>query len=392
MDIHKIHFSHILEASDLDNLNYFLSHTAFVISHKSERIETLLGVLWYLPVNSPIIIVTNSPERNTEEIARDLRAHLAHHKKVYLVHQKDDTIARLFQECGVCSILDLDGKVVDGKGEGMYIGTLCAYQLGYPQWIIFYDADNFVPSALLEYTLAMSRLFMSAASPVGYSEYNTQTVHGRAEREATSGLHNVRICWSSKPDLDSETLDTSRPGRCTRVVSPLFSNLLEAWFGIRNHAISSSNAGEQGMTIETAIALRFSSGFSIETFQLLDLLFNATQRKDQAGSFVLQEYLSKSPHFHEKKGDEHIRKLIAESLGSFFLFERALPGRVKRQLKKINDDLGLELMYPVVYPPLQDLPIASKRAFVHQYQLFEDADRQDVLEGQQVLVGIETIS
>ena len=132
------------------------------------------------------------------------------------------------------------------------------------------------------------------------------------------------------------------------------------------------------MTIETAIALRFSSGFSIETFQLLDLLFNATQRKDQAGSFVLQEYLSKSPHFHEKKGDEHIRKLIAESLGSFFLFERALPGRVKRQLQKINDDLSLELMYPVVYPPLQDLPIASKRAFVDQYQLFEDADRQDM--------------
>jgi len=376
VDIRTVHFSHLLETSDLDNLNYFLSHTAFVISHKSESIETLLGVLWYLPVNSPIIIVTNSPERNKEDIARDLRAHLVHHKKMYLVHQKDETIARLFKECGIYSILGSDGRVVDGKGEGMYIGTLCAYQLGYPQWIIFYDADNFVPSALLEYTLAMSRLFMSATSKVRSSIYNIQIVDGRAEREASSCLHNVRICWSSKPELGSETLDAKRPGRCTRIVSPLFSDLLKAWFGIRNHAISSSNSGEQGMTIKTALALRFSSGFSIETFQLLDLLFNATKRKDQVRSVVIQEYLSQSPHFHEKKGDEHIKKMIAESLGSFFLFERILPGGVKRQLRMVYNDLGLELVYPVVYPPLQDLSIASNSAFADQYKLFEDVDHQ----------------
>ena len=62
MNIHTVQFSHILETSDLENLHYFLSHTAFVISHKSERIETLLGVLWYLPVDSPTIIVTNCRE------------------------------------------------------------------------------------------------------------------------------------------------------------------------------------------------------------------------------------------------------------------------------------------------------------------------------------------
>src|SRR6266487_501577 len=376
VNIDTIQFSHILETGDLQNLHFFLSHTVFVISHKNEKVKTLREVLWYLPLNSPIIIVTNCQESEREAVTNELKLELAHHQSIYLVHQKEEAIARLFEAYGVYHILGKDGKVIDGKGEGMYIGALCAYQLGYPQWIIFYDADNFVPSALLEYTLAMSRLFMSATSKVRSSIYNIQIVDGRAEREASSCLHNVRICWSSKPELGSETLDAKRPGRCTRIVSPLFSDLLKAWFGIRNHAISSSNSGEQGMTIKTALALRFSSGFSIETFQLLDLLFNATKRKDQVGSVVIEEYLSQSPHFHEKKGDEHIKKMIAESLGSFFLFERILPGGVKRQLRMVYNDLGLELVYPVVYPPLQDLSIASNSAFADQYKLFEDVDHQ----------------
>src|SRR6516164_2238764 len=163
MNIHNVQFSHILETDDLSNLHFFLSRTVFVISHKSEKVKTLREVLWYLPRNSPIIIVTNCHESQKEELRHELKLELTHHQKIYMVHQKEEAIARLFEMYGVSQILGKDGKVIDGKGEGMYIGTLCAYQLGYPRWIIFYDADNFVPSSLLEYTLAMSRLFMSTS-------------------------------------------------------------------------------------------------------------------------------------------------------------------------------------------------------------------------------------
>ena len=299
MNIDTVQFSHILETGDLQNLHFFLSRTAFVISHKDEKVKTLREVLWYLPLNSPIIIVTNCQESEKENLKQELKLELAHHQKIFLVHQKDETIAHLFETYGVCQILGKDGKVIDGKGEGMYIGTLCAYQLGYPRWIIFYDADNFVPSALLEYTLAMSKLFMPApyseldserdtASDVMLSavkhldsEYDTTTngvmlsaanyiesEHGitnnvmlSAAKHLDVDLHNVRICWSSKPELKNGHLDTRIMGRCTRVVSPLFNELLEGWFGKRGNEISSSNAGEQGMSIKTALSLRFSSGF-----------------------------------------------------------------------------------------------------------------------------------
>jgi mannosyl-3-phosphoglycerate synthase len=380
VNIHTVQFSHILETSDLQNLHYFLSHTAFVISHKNEKVKTLLEVLWYLPLNSPIIIVTNCPESERDDLRNELKMQLAHHQRIYLVHQKEETIARLFETYGVYHILGKDGKVIDGKGEGMYIGTLCAYQLSYPHWIIFYDADNFVPSALLEYTLAMSRLFMSTPFPALAPERDTtNNVMLSAAKHLDADLHNVRICWSSKPELNNGHLDTRIMGRCTRVVSPLFNDLLEGWFEIRDFAISSSNAGEQGMTVKTAISLRFSSGFSVETFQLLDLLFHAHRRKGSAEGIILQQYLSKSPHFHEKKGDEHIKKMIEGSLGSFFHFEESLPDIVKRQLRMVYDELRLDLVFPALYPPLQDLPLERIERFMDQYSLFAEADCQDVL-------------
>jgi mannosyl-3-phosphoglycerate synthase len=374
VNIHTVQFSHILETSDLQNLHYFLSHTAFVIAHKNERFETLLKVLWYLPLNSPIFIVTNCPESERGDLAAELKMRLAHHKNAYLIHQKEETIARLFETYGVYHILGSDGKVIDGKGEGMYIGTLCAYQLGYPRWIIYYDADNFVPSALLEYTLAMSRLFMSTPLPAHSRECDTIIVPSRAGSRAALDLHNVRICWSSKPELSNGNLNSRITGRCTSVVSPLFNDLLEGWFGMRDHVISSSNAGEQGMTVKTAIALHFSSGFSVETLQLLDLLFHAYESKDRAEGIILQQYLSESPHFHEKKGNKHIKKMIEESLGSFFHFEASLPDNVKQQLQRVYDELCLELVYPALYPPLQALPLKRIEGLMNRFSLCPDED------------------
>lgn len=380
MHIDTVQLSHILETSDLQNLHFFLSHTAFVISHKNEKVKNLREVLWYLPLNSPIIIVTNCQEDEREHLLDELKLELAHHQRIYLVHQKGETIARFFETYGVYHILGTDGKVIDGKGEGMYIGTLCAYQLGYPRWIIYYDADNFVPSALLEYTLAMSKLFMSLpySTPVSECDITNEVVLSGAKCHDLD-LHNVRICWSSKPELTNVRLDTKILGRCTRVVSPLFNELLEGWFGMIGCEISSSNAGEQGMTIKTALSLRFSSGFSVETLQLVDLLSQAYKRKEGAGRFRLQQYLSKSPHFHEKKGDGHIKKMIEASLGSFFHYEELLPDSVKRQLCLLYDELCLDRVIPLVYPALQDLQIERNERFMDQFSLSAETAYQDVL-------------
>lgn len=374
VNIQTVQFAHILEKRDLETLHDFLSQTAFVISHKNESIETLLGVLWYIPVNSTIIVVTNCPEHARDDLTHALRTRLAGHHKTYLFHQKDARLAHLFHTLGIPSMLDADGRVRSGKGEGMYIGTLCAYQLSYPRWLIFYDADNFVPSALLEYTLAMGRLFLAPPTRRSQQPGNELALRQQASTVCRSGLHNVRICWASKPEPGQAHWQAGIMGRTTKVVSPLFESLLAGWFGICNHQISSSNAGEQGMTVQTASALRFSSGFSIETFQFLELLSYAHSRHDPPREVTVQQYLSQSPHFHEKKGDEHIKQMTQESLGSFFHFEQVLPEQVLRQLQQVYRDLQLTEVRPVVYPRLQDVPLATCAAGMHDYALFPERE------------------
>ncbi len=370
MNIDTVRFSHLLEVNELNDLNYFLSHTAFVISHKSESVETLLSVLWFLPVNSPIIIVTNCPEEERQTLESDLKERLKEHQHTYLVHQKDALIASIFKDSGVSQILGEDGRVVNGKGEGMYIGTMCAAQLGYAEWVVYYDADNFVPSALLEYTLAMSKLFMAAR--VGHARTeNAVILNERHTHDAiVPDLHNIRICWSSKPALGNANSDVKLLGRCTRVVSPLFTSLLDGWFGIRDYPVISSNAGEQGMTMRTATTIRFSSGYSVETFQFLDLLYHASRWDVAPKCVTVQQYQSKSPHFHDKKEDTHIKKMIADSLGAFQLFKKFLPRNVKKHLREVYDELDLEMRLPEVYPALGELRLEQYGAFTDYYRLF----------------------
>ncbi len=363
MHFDTVRFSHILEKGKLHDVAYFLSHTAFVVSHKTESLETLLGVLWYLPGDSPVIVVTNCPGEQLASIKSGIQDNLVGHKNIFLVHQKDEHVARVLELSGVTHILGYDGKVLDGKGEGMYIGTLFATFLGYPEWIVFYDADNIVPCALLEYTLAMGRLFL-AARP-SYSSF---------ESSMPAFLHNVRVCWSSKPSLTGGKLEQNVLGRCTRVISPIFHDVLEHWLGVRNYLVSSSNAGEQGMTMTTARALRFSSGFSVETFQLLDFLLKAATLKDLPGSAIYQQYQSKSPHFHTKKEDEHIRKMIAVSLGSFFVFRHYLPQSVEDHINRLIDELCLDVACPLVYPSLDSLNLMGNEEFVDGYRLFDEVE------------------
>src|SRR5258708_1931946 len=400
MQFETIMFPHILQTDELVGLNHFLSHTAFIVCHKNEPVETLLSVLWYLPANSPIILVTNCPQTEFAEIKESLAERLMDHTRIYLVHQKDHALAQFFYDCGVKEILGEDELVVDGKGEGMYIGAACASLLGYPQWLLFFDADNFVPSALLEYTLALGRLFQTSQTPLSSlpttgelldslpvtedllttlpitgdlltSLPTTQEllagVQLPPERQRPESLHNVRICWASKPDLSKKTFNEKVLGRCTRVISPLINTLLADSFGLHDEGVAISNAGEQGMTMQTARTLRFSSGYSVETFQLLD--FFARAESPNIESALLQQYQARSPHFHQKKEDGHIKKMIAASLGCFFHFPQFLTEKLSAQIKQIEEDLALLRQPPTIYPALESLPTNVDATFLHRCNL-----------------------
>lgn len=364
MDIETLHLTSIMDADRFGDVDYFVRHTAFIICHKSEPVETLLTILRYIPADSPRIVVTNCPLKALPQLQYELGSQLTSRGATYLIHQKDERVAHFFQSCGVDQILDASGVVADGKGEGMYIGAILAALLGIAEWIVYFDADNYAPSALLEYILAMGQLFTPSAgarpSYLSYREY--------PERES---LHNVRICWASKPHYDGVTF-TPQPqvlGRCTEVIAPLCDELLRVWNPESNQRLLTPNAGEQGMTMATAKALRFSSGFSIETFQLLELAFTSVRHAGAPARARLQQYQSGSPHLHEKKDDGHIRGMIAESLGSFLAFRRRLPPHLLARIVNLANELDITLARPITYPAIGRLPLARHGDFPELFRL-----------------------
>jgi hypothetical protein len=89
---------------------------------------------------------------------------------------------------------------------------------------------------------------------------------------------------------------------------------------------------------------------------------------------VLVQYQSQSPHFHEKKDDAHVKKMIEESLGSFFHFEAVLPDKVKRALQQVYAELQLERVSPALYPPLGTLPVQRMARWMDRYALLAKVD------------------
>ncbi|HEU0027044.1 MAG TPA: mannosyl-3-phosphoglycerate synthase [Ktedonobacterales bacterium] len=367
MDIETLHLASIMDADRFGDVDYFVRHTAFIICHKSEPVDTLLTILRYIPADSPRIVVTNCAPKALPQLQDELSRRLTSRGATYLIHQKDERVAHFFKACGVTNILDASGAVADGKGEGMYIGAILAALLGIAEWIVYFDADNYAPSALLEYILAMGQLFTpsSGAYPsyLGYHEY--------PERASLLTLHNVRICWASKPHYDGVAF-IPQPrvlGRCTEVIAPLCDEVLQAWNPENTDQLLTPNAGEQGMTMATAKALRFSSGFSIETFQLLELA-SASMRSPGAITHArLQQYMSGSPHLHEKKDGDHIRGMIAESLGSFLAFRRHLPQHLLARIADLASDLDIPLTRPRTYPAIGRLPLARHGDFLDRFRL-----------------------
>ncbi|CAF3833181.1 unnamed protein product [Rotaria sp. Silwood1] len=336
----------------LNTYGQFLSRTAFAILHKSEPVDVLLRVLWFLPADAVIIVVTNCHLEQLDFFHSMISEQTENCHRIYLVHQKNPQIALFLSRNGVDNIIGIDNLVIDGKGEGMYIATLIASFLKPSiDWIVYFDADNFVPSSLLEYTITFCRLF-------------TSQMHRQL-------LHNIRVCWYSKPILEDDTnkILFRNMGRCSQVIASLINKLLHSLTKSDiNHVIVSSNSGEQAFTVKTAQTVRFASGYAVETFQMLDL-FDLTQPStihDQY-NLLLQQYQSPSPHFHDKKDDRHIKQMIEESLGSFCHFPNFMT-LIKNDLDHLCQEQALEPRVPKVYPPLKDILVQFEK--VHHHSLF----------------------
>ena len=269
---------------------------AIVVPVRSERLKLIEGVLCGIPHQCLIIIVSNSPRKPVDrfqieqDILKDFCTFVK--KNALIIHQKNPIFASTFKNVGYTSILNKKGGIRNGKAEGMIIGILLA-ALAERDYVGFIDADNYFPGSVVEYIREYAAGFI-----MNKSKYSM-----------------VRIAWHSKPKIVNSKLFFRKWGRVSENTNQLLNKLISNYTGYETGIIKTGNAGEHAMTMELATYLDYTAGYSIEPFEIINLLEKFGGIKKSLHPEVLKHRVkvsqieSRNPHLHEAGDSEHISQM-----------------------------------------------------------------------------------
>src|ERR671917_27381 len=278
---------------------------AIVIPTKGERLRLLEGVLSCIPHDCLTIIVSNSPRQPVDRYKLEKEALQQFNRFVgrnaFILHQRDPVLSEVLRDVGYDSLLAPDGTVRTGKAEGMVIGMLLAKMAG-KEYVGFIDADNYVPGAVNEYV----KIYAS-----GIAMSNTPYTM-------------VRVSWIYKPKISETGVYFSKWGRVSEITNQYLNSLISYYTGFETEVMRTGNSGEHCMSMKLAELLTYSSSFSVETYEMVNLLEEfggivptENQEAMDKGIEVMQVE-TRNPHFHEEKGDIHLKEMIDGSLGCIY--------------------------------------------------------------------------
>jgi mannosyl-3-phosphoglycerate synthase len=346
---------HVIQQIPLQRLNEIEKDMAVVIPVKNERLRLLEGVLCGIPHACLPIIISNSDRDPTDRFRMEqslVESFCRYAKKRYsIVHQRSQELADVLSDGGYSYLFDEGGLVRHGKAEGMISATILAKLAG-KKYVGFVDSDNYFPGSVLEYIRLYAAGFSQSKSP--YSM--------------------VRIQWHSKPKIIDSELFFAKWGRVSRITNYYLNQFLSRHTGFETETLRTGNAGEHAISMELALAMDYSSGFSVETNHFVSLLERfggilpcPIPQALMTGIEVFQME-SRNPHLHDAdKGDSHIREMIEGSLSVLFhskICPESLRKEILKELRRNKIILAGETpQSPRRYPPPGDMDFqaASKK-------------------------------
>jgi mannosyl-3-phosphoglycerate synthase len=297
--------SEVIRSIDDEIISKIEVEMAIVIPIKGERLKLLEGVLSGIPHDCLTIIVSNSPREPIDRYKLEKQAFEQFNrftgKKSVIIHQKDPGLAKALEGVDYPDLFDSEGKIRNGKGEGMFIGMLLSKMMG-KKYVGFVDSDNYVPGAVNEYTKIFSSGIALSSTPYTM----------------------VRVSWIYKPKISESGVRFSKLGRVSEMTNQFLNLMISYYTGFETEVIRTGNSGEHCMSVQLAELLTYSSGFSIEPYEIVNLLeqfggITPPEHKDamEKGVEVMQ-IETRNPHFHEEKGDLHIKEMFSQGWGSIF--------------------------------------------------------------------------
>ena len=284
-----------------DELSSIMRELAIVIPVKNEKLGLLEGALSGIPNECLVIIVSNSErapfDRFSMEVEMIKQFSRFADKKIMVINQKDKGLGPIFSKLNYTSILDSKGRVRNGKAEGMIIGMLLA-KMQLKKYVGFIDGDNYFPGAVNEYVKIFAAGFGMASTP----------------------YCNIRISWKSKPKIVNNQLQFPRWGRISEYSNKYLNDLISNITGSKSEIVTTGNAGEHALSMALAENLNYSTGYSVEPYELIDILekFGGLLPSDLAGiikkGVEIFQIETRNPHLHEEKGKDHLTGMLQDSL------------------------------------------------------------------------------
>ena len=325
-----------------DELSAINDQMAIVVPVMGERLKLVEGVLVGIPNNCLTIVVSNSDRQPVDRFRMEKKAIQNYAemagKKTIIVHQKDPRLADAFRAGGYSHLLDeRTGLIRNGKAEGMLVAKMLARLCG-KKYIGFVDSDNYFPGAVHEYI----RLYGSGIA-MSQSNYSM-----------------VRIAWHSKPKIKNSELYFAKWGRSSIVTNRMLNRLISDYTGFDTEVIKTGNAGEHAISMDLAMKLDYSRGYSIEPQHYLSLLEKFGGVKPSPYPKVMKEDIevfqleSRNPHMHDEKGDEHIQIMIEQALQVIYHSFVCTP-TVRKEIEAYLGKQKIE--EPIYYPALDNIDL-----------------------------------
>jgi len=289
---------------DEETMKHFEDKMAIVIPIKNEKLKLFEGVISGIPHDCLAIAVSNSQIEKVDRFRMegDALNQICRFtsRDALIVHQKDPAIAEALAEADYNDLLGEDGLVRDGKSEAMVIGLLLAMTAG-KEYVGFVDADNYFPSAILEYVRNYA---------AGFSQ-------------AKSDYSMVRILWHYKPKI-SGGVYFKKWGRVSEITNKYLNDLIFSKTGFETEVVRTGNAGEHAISMKLAEILPYASGYAVEPQELVSIFENfggilpTKDRKVMEQGIDIFQIETRNPHLHEDKGDKHLKEMLLSALSTIY--------------------------------------------------------------------------
>ena len=303
------------------------------------------------------IIVSNSPRQPVDRYKLEKEALEQFNrfvgKNAIILHQKDLGLSEALKQVGHTTIFGPDDIVRNGKAEGMITGMLLAKMAG-KDYVGFIDADNYVPGAVNEYV----KIFASGIAM------------------SNSPFTMVRISWIYKPKVSESGLYFSKWGRVSEITNQYLNSLVSYYTGFETEVMRTGNSGEHCMSIKLAELLTYSSGFSVEPYEIVNILEEfggilPTENYEAMDKGVeIMQVETRNPHFHEEKGDDHLKEMFNGSLSCVYNSKICPPKLREKILEDLRGrgilDEGQDLFPLKKINPFKDIDIHQFAKILHE--------------------------